>query len=202
MNTDDKAIKQLRQDVERHYGHEITGPHDFEDLADKIADVTDERLSVSTLKRLWGYVDGYNTVRLATLGVLSRYVGCRDWAEFCDSLTAEDTSDWHYAPVIPISTLKRGDRIEVTWHPGRRIVVQYMEQGRFRVVECERCKLAVDDTFSCIGMVNGERLVLTQVERIGNDYAKTYVCGKNGGIQARILEKNTQCIICQAQGER
>ncbi|MBO7609258.1 MAG: hypothetical protein J6S96_03530 [Muribaculaceae bacterium] len=187
MNTNDMAVERLRYDVEQRYGHQITGPHDFNELSDEIAAVTDERLSVSTLKRLWDYVKGYNTVRLATLGVLARYVGCRDWAEFCDTLTAEDTSGWHYAPVIPISTLKQGDRIEVTWHPGRRIVVQYMEQGRFRVLECERCKLAVDDTFSCIGMVCGEQLVLTQVQRIGSDCVKTYVCGKKGGIQARKL---------------
>ena len=187
LNATDKAVARLLEDVKRRYGHEVTGPHDFNELSDDIAAITHERLSVSTLKRLWGYVEGYDTVRLATLGTLARYVGCRDWTDFCDTFNADDGSEWSTEPVIPISTLRPGDRVEITWQPGRRMVVLYLDQGRFRVVERERCKLAVGDSFSCAGMVCGERLVLTQVEHAGNDQVLTYVCGKKDGIQARKL---------------
>ena len=187
MNSNDNAIVRLRQDVERHFGHEVTGPHDFVELCDEIAAATNERISVSTLKRLWGYVEGYDSVRLSTLGVLARYVGCRGWSEFCDTLNSEETSEWNTESVIPVSTLRPDDRVEITWQPGRRMVAQYLGQGRFRVMERDRCKLVVGDTFSCAGMVCGERLVLTQVEHAGNNHVLTYVCGKKDGIQARKL---------------
>ena len=89
--------------------------------------------------------------------------------------------------VVALSTLRVGDCVEVTWSPGRRIVVQNLGQGRMRVIESQRSKLAVGTAFSCSGFVNGEHLVLTQVETAGSDHSLTYVCGKHGGITARIL---------------
>jgi hypothetical protein len=89
-----------------------------------------------------------------------------------------------------MSTLAIGDRVEVTWSPGRRIVAQNLGQGRLRVVECLRSKLAVGTTFTCAGIVNGERLTLTQVETPGTEQVLTYVCGKRGGIIAKVLPIN------------
>lgn len=181
-----EELDALKRAVEDRFGQVLSTPHDFANLSGQLIEAGNP-LAVSTLKRQWGYVDGYNTVRPSTLNALARYVGCRDWQEFCDTLTDDDSSDFVMGDVVAMNTLAVGDRVEVRWKPGRRIVVQYLGQGRMRVVESERSKLKVGDTFSCAGMVNGERLVLTQVERVGSDQAQTYVCGKHGGIIARRL---------------
>lgn len=47
-------------------------------------------ISLSTLKRLWGYVPYTSRPRLTTLNILSRYVGYRDFSAFCEALQEED----------------------------------------------------------------------------------------------------------------
>lgn len=187
MKVSQQQLAALRSAVENHYGQTLNTPHDFMCLAGRLRAEGAGSLSMSTIKRLWGYVSGYETVYVSSLNVLSRYVGCRDWQEFCDTLNESDTSDFSLGEVVVLSSLKVGDEVEVRWHPGRRIVAKYMGQGRMRVVVSERSKLAVGDTFSCSGMVNGEQLVLTQLEHAGADQVLTYVCGKRGGITARKL---------------
>ena len=187
MEKNQEYISALRQAVEEKLGQSVTSPTDFARLSDSLLAALGESLSVSTLKRLWGYVDGYATVRTSTLNVLSRYVGCRDWNEFCQSLADNDGSSFPEGDVVAMSTLAIGDCVEVRWAPGRRIVVKNLGQWRMTVVESERSKLPVGTTFTCAGMVNGEPLTLTQVEIPGTDRAQTYVCGKHGGITARRL---------------
>ena len=157
------------------------------ELCDQLFYLQRESLSVSTIKRVWGYVTGYATIRVSTLNILSRYAGCRDWRDFCDTMSSPDVSSFPSGDVVALSTLAVGDCVEVKWSPGRRIVVQNLGQGRMRVTESQRSKLTVGTTFSCSGFVNGEQLVLTQVETASSERAMTYVCGKRGGISARIL---------------
>jgi len=185
-----EQLAALRQAVEDRYGQAINSPTDFAGLCDQLALVQGEQISVSTLKRVWGYVTGYATIRMSTLNILSRYAGCRDWRDFCDTLANPDVSSFPTGDVVALSTLKVGDNVEVKWSPGRRIVAQYLGQGRMRVIESQRSKLTVGTTFSCNGFVNGEQLILTQVETSSADQAMTYVCGKRGGITARILPVN------------
>ena len=187
MEVSQQQLNALRNAVENRYGQTLNAPHDFMCLAEQLQNEGAGSLSVSTIKRLWGYVSGYETVYVSSLNVLSHYVGCRDWQEFCETLTDIDSSDFSLGEVVALSALIVGDEVEVCWRPGRRIVVKYLGQGRMRVIVSERSKLAVGDTFSCSGMVNGEPLVLTQLEHADADQVLTYVCGKRGGIIARKL---------------
>ncbi len=187
MENMQEQLAALRHAVEDRYGQSISSPSDFAGLCDHVALVQGEQISLSTVKRLWGYVKGYSTIRASTLNILSRYAGCRDWRDFCDTLSNPDVSLFPTGDVVALSTLKVGDCVEVTWSPGRRIVVQNLGQGRMRVIESQRSKLAVGTTFSCTGFVNGEQLMLTQVETVDSDHSLTYVCGKRGGITACIL---------------
>lgn len=190
MKVTREQMTAIRRVVEDRYGQSISSPTDFAGLCDQLAFALGESLSISTVKRVWGYVSGYSSVRLSTLNVLARYVGCRDWREFCDTLSNTDVSGFPTGDVVALSSLEVGDNVEVKWSPGRRIVAQYLGQGRMRVIESQRSKLAVGTTFSCNGFVNGEQLILTQVETSSAEQALTYVCGKRGGITARILSVN------------
>lgn len=185
-----EQLAALRKAVENRYGQAISSPADFARLGDELTATIGESLSMSTLKRVWGYVSGYASVRMSTLNTLARYVGCRDWLDFCDTLSNPDVSSFPTGDVVALSMLRVGDCVEVKWSPGRRIVVQNLGQGRMRVVESQRSKLTVGTTFTCAGMVNGERLAFTQVETPDTDQVQTYVCGKRGGITAKVLPVN------------
>jgi hypothetical protein len=55
---------------------------DFEDLSEKIIDKTRVRLSVSTLKRIWGKVRYESTPNAATLNALAVFIGHENWKSF------------------------------------------------------------------------------------------------------------------------
>ena len=60
----------------------MTTPKDFEYLRDSIYEECHEMVSISTLKRLWGYNKYANTPRKSSLNPIARYVGFRDWDDF------------------------------------------------------------------------------------------------------------------------
>lgn len=72
----------LRQAIEQAVGRQMQTPKDFEFLAVCIFDKTHQTVSVSTLKRLWGYTPQYATTRTATLDLLSRFIGYSSWEDF------------------------------------------------------------------------------------------------------------------------
>ena len=79
----------LRTLVEEILDKKLKSSHDYVYLSDEIENRLNERLSVSTLKRIFGYTDGYSSVRERTLNVLSRFIGYPDFktfeTEYCNS---------------------------------------------------------------------------------------------------------------------
>ncbi|HEX3934825.1 MAG TPA: hypothetical protein VHW43_09110, partial [Puia sp.] len=55
---------------------------DFDELSDRIFEKTTVRLSVSTLKRIWGKVKYDHSPTTATLNALARYAGFESWRDF------------------------------------------------------------------------------------------------------------------------
>lgn len=83
MEQPDILIEKLKQEIIATLGRTIDSPTDFDYLSIKIADKTGDVISVSTLKRLFGYIKGSVTPRPSTLSSLARYVGYSGWSEFC-----------------------------------------------------------------------------------------------------------------------
>ena len=84
-------IHLLCQSIETMLGRTMRSPKEFDWLAQKIFEVLHESLSVSTLKRLWGYIPSSSAPSLSTLNLLSRFVQYKDFEDFCQQHT--DTSD-------------------------------------------------------------------------------------------------------------
>ena len=92
-----EQIAQLRQAVEQKAGHKICTPKDFASLAEAIFKECHAMVSVSTLKRIWGYVQTDSATRPSSLTPLAQYVGFADWDAFVekmenDTSTADATS--------------------------------------------------------------------------------------------------------------
>ena len=56
--------------------------HDFELLAEDISDKTGVKLSITTLRRIWGKVAYDNQPTSTTLNVLAKYLGYEHWRDF------------------------------------------------------------------------------------------------------------------------
>ena len=63
MQKTNPEISELKQQIEESLGRKMKTSADFTFLSGAIWERTHENLSASTLKRLWGYVDGADTTR-------------------------------------------------------------------------------------------------------------------------------------------
>lgn len=61
---------------------------DFEKLSEQIFTDTKKRLSVTTLKRIWGRAERVANPSSGTLDILSEYLGYKNWREFVNTSTA------------------------------------------------------------------------------------------------------------------
>ena len=73
----------LRQIIEDAVGRKMKTPRDFDFLAEAIFEKLHKSLSASTLKRFWGYLPQYSTIRVSTLDLLAQFADYKDWDAFC-----------------------------------------------------------------------------------------------------------------------
>ena len=189
MNKNAPEIIQLRLDVEQRAGLRPSSPADFETLILKIWEVLHENIALSTLERLWGYVDGAENTRQSTLDLLARFVGHQDWREYLEQLTKKEHGSSHsfIGEGLHTQDLQPNQRIEVTWLPNRRCVFRYLGDMRFVVEESIHSKLQVGSTFLTTFFLKGQPLYMDQLTQSGQSPV-SYVAGNNGGIQSVVLK--------------
>ncbi len=187
-------IIRLRQLVESAIPRKIKTPSDFIYLAGIIYERCRETISESTLKRIWGYIDGYDTIRFHTLSVLARFVGYNDWDDFVSS---NDESPNEYSEEILQKciygkNLKVGERVYFTWNPDRECIVEYLGNNAFKILDCKNTKLQRNSTFVCSFFIEGQSLYINELTSDGQTFAM-FVAGKNGGL--KIVEKTEREIL-------
>lgn len=182
-----QEYRALCEAVEQKLGKAMQTPFDFECLEERIEEKTKERVSASTLMRVWGYRKGVST-RQSTLDILARYLGYADYATFCQWVPTKDDepqSDEVVSRHLRTADLKVGQQVELTWQPNRRCVVKLQKGRSFRVIEAEQTKLSVGDTFECDIFIEGEPLYLSQLVHEGRS-PMVYVAGKKSGIHFEV----------------
>jgi len=70
----------IKNKIENKYGMPIRYSKDCEGLSNNIHKVCLERISTTTLKRLFGFAKSIEQPRLFTLDVIAVYIGYTDWA--------------------------------------------------------------------------------------------------------------------------
>lgn len=182
-------IATLRVDIEREVKRKIRTPYDFEFLAGVIWERLHENLSPTTLKRLWGYIDGADTTRRTTLCLLAQFLGFADWETYLASLaTRTDIESAAFeGEGIHIDDLQKSDRVEVTWLPNRRCVFRYEGEAHFFVEEAENAKLHTGDTFDTACFLIGKPMYLDNVQRNNvqcTNEGFSYVAGSKHGLNS------------------
>lgn len=81
--TSELHIKRLRTAVEKAVGRRMRTSKDFDFLSKQLFERLHQQVSVSTLKRLWGYVATDSQPRESTLDLLAQFVGSANWEVFC-----------------------------------------------------------------------------------------------------------------------
>ncbi len=81
----DQAYAELRQALEAAVDRKMRSPRDFDFLANAILEKIHQSVSTSTLKRFWGYLPHYASIRLSTLDLLTQFLDYKDWEDFIHS---------------------------------------------------------------------------------------------------------------------
>jgi hypothetical protein len=76
----------LRHAIEDTVGRKMKTPRDFDFLAKSIFEKLHQSLSASTLKRFWGYLPQYSSIRVSTLDLLAQFADYKDWDSFCEEI--------------------------------------------------------------------------------------------------------------------
>lgn len=175
-------IHVLLMKVESRFGS-LNRPADFNQLSDDIESITSEFLSTSTLKRLWGYVNYVSNPRVYTLDVLSRYLGYSSFSNFCHEIhnTSEFVSGFLTEECIASDNLKVGEKLRIGWDPDRMVVLDYIGDNRYKVLEVQNASLIVGDVFTLPAIVKGYPLYIPYIERNGTK-TPLYVAGYRSGI--------------------
>ena len=178
----------LLKEVERKYGREVHTSTDFESLSVVIEREINEYISSATLKRLWGYVSLKPAPRVATLDLLSRFVGYSSFSAFREALKTSPAfeSGFFSTPCITSGELKAGECILIGWAPNRLVTLLYEGDDTYTVLKSENAKLRADDRFRATQFLLGYPLFIDHIDRADGP-TPSYVAGKNGGLNR--LEK-------------
>ena len=181
MQKTSPEISELKQRIEESVHRKMKTSSDFTFLSGAIWERIHENLSDSTLKRLWGYVDGADATRNSTLEILSKFLGFKDWDDFLELIGQDNGSDRVKKQHIKTDELTAGDRVSVSWKPNRRCTFRYLGDYRFIVEQAENSKLKAGDTFRCGLFILGEPLYLNDLVQ-GNNPPVAFVVGNKGGL--------------------
>ena len=179
----------LLTEVEKKYGRRIATTTDFESLSVVIEHQIGELISSSTLKRLWGYVSLNPTPRVATLDVLSRFVGHRDFKAFCNHLKESQVyaSNFFTSRCQTVAELKPDTTVHIGWAPNRLVKMRYLGNYQFEVMSSENSQLMAGDRFELTEIIVGYPLYISRILRNGA-YTPSYVAGQIDGINLLKVE--------------
>lgn len=160
----------------------MTKPRDFAWLSQQVAERTRQRVSESTLRRFWGYVNEGVKASTFTKDVLAQYLGYRDFAQFSEMQGGgRSQSQVVLGDKICCDNLYEGQMLRLSWLPNRVCTVRHEGSGRFTVVDSKNTRLTAGDTFECHLLIAHEPAYLDKWIHEGCQPA-TYVIGKKDGI--------------------
>ena len=181
MQKTSPEISELKKRIENQLKRKVKTPNDFIFLSGAIWERTHQTMSPTTLKRLWGYIDGADETRNSTLEILSQFLGFDNWDDFLKDIAIGNGSDPVVSPHIKAEDLHIGDRIFVSWKPDRRCTFRYLGNLQFVVDSAENSKLKAGNTFYASLFILGEPLYLSDLVQ-GNNPPVAFVVGNKDGL--------------------
>lgn len=181
MQKTSPEIAKLKQCIEENMKRKMRTPNDFVFLSGAIFDRTRETMSPTTLKRLWGYIDGADQTRNITLDILSKFLGYHNWDDFVEKIGMESNSDEVLSPHIKAAELQVGDRVKVSWMPNRCCTFRCLGNEQFVVEEAKNSKLKEGNTFCCNLFILGEPLYISNLVQ-GSNPPMDFVVGNKDGL--------------------
>lgn len=174
-------LKHLLVEVERKFGRQPKTPSDFNELLLLIHASTGRDISLSTVKRMWGYVSYGHQPSLNTLTILAQYVGFKDWDNFCNLRDEKSDSDFIIGDT-DINGMLSGTTVTLKWGCNKSCKLSSVGNKRFVVILAENIKLEPGDELTVDFISIGQPLYMKNIIR-GNKKIPVYIGAKEGGLK-------------------
>lgn len=149
--------KPLRLLLEEKLGRRIRYPKECDALAVAIRESIGERISSSTLKRIFGFIQPASSPSLYTLDLLSIFLGYNDWEDLENELELRlKRSDTPGNTVSLPFEVEPGNMLEVCYSPDKKLVLQLIEDGSFCIIQSEKSALKEKDLVELFKITEGD----------------------------------------------
>lgn len=139
---------------------------DFSVLASLIGNETKCTIGITTLKRLFGYIDDPRDTNKGTLNILALYLGYQTWEEYISTMRID--SDWNVeSDTVWVVAQSLGTTIEVCYL-NRAVTFEVVstEEGKaLKVINSKNSSLQKDDIAYIDRIRKGEKLEARKVCR-------------------------------------
>lgn len=185
-----KLSHNIRQMLSGKCGRELNSAACCQVLALDIESCTGEHIGLNTLKRLLGFISDERQPRTSTLNIIATYLGYDNWTALSLIDSEKGNSTFNDDTVqVEAAALHEGDRVEVTYHPARQVIMRYKGNGTFLVQESAGSKLLAGDIVTLSHIVKGYPLLVSQVVRGGENLGH-FTAGKSQGVDFKILSRD------------
>lgn len=176
-------IEELKILLEEKYNKALTSTTDFDGFSLFVQKKTNQCVSPSTLKRLWGYVSDSHKPRTDTLDRLAKCLGHKNYSDFVKDLKTNTryNSSFFAAEQLSSGDIADGCTIEIGWSPNRLVTLRYHGNSLYEVTRSQNSKMQEGDRFVTGCFIKGQPLYLPYIERTGGRTAP-FVAGRNGGL--------------------
>ncbi len=162
-------VQELLATIESKTHLNMNTASDFEKLQHIAQEKHRVSISLSTLKRMWGYIDGYDLVRTTTLNALAIIAGFKNWPHFTQHIRENNSETISPDRCISTQMLNTGDIITIGWQPNKTCTLLYRGNNLFVVKESRNTKLARGSSFICSLFVKNAPLYLDNLRIRDND---------------------------------
>ena len=182
------ALETLVEITNTNLGYVPSTPTEFNEVCRLIQKKTGRSISLSSVKRIWGYVKYEGFPSVTTLNNLAQYNGFKDWESFIiEKPEISSRSGFLEGSVIQGGRMKIGERLSLCWAEGKSCEIECIGSSRFRVSKSENIKLLTGDTFTLHTICLGQPLYITNIRR-DNLLIPAYIGAKNGGLATIAIE--------------
>lgn len=171
----------IKEQIEKKLGKGIRYHSDLEFLCVEIEKETKQKISLNTLKRLFGFISGVSEPRLYTLDTIALYLGFTNWDIYLLSLDQSGNSGFNSLQEIRIESLPVSSIVEFGYDPDRIVQVRFEGQNYFKVISARNSKLLENDVVEITHFVLNYPLVILNVLRDGKSMGR-FTAGKVGGL--------------------
>lgn len=172
----------IQQMILEKFNSPLLYPQQCEALSMAIKEATGETLGTTTLKRMFGFVNGPARSRLSSLDIIARYLGYPDYNLLSKDLGEDtDISDFSSVDGIESGDLEIGEQIRISYHPNRMLLLRCIGDNKYEVIESHGSKLLTGDKLIISGFYVGFELIVSDVEREGK-HLGSYQAAKQGGL--------------------